>query len=322
VSEMRFDGRVAIVTGAGGNPGLGRAHAMLLASRGAKVVVNDLGVGPDGSGSQPADAQLVADEITAAGGEAVADLHSVADEASARAVVQTAIDTWGRLDVLVNNAGIGVVSDFDEITPSHIEKLLAVHLFGHIWMCRAAWPHMKAAGYGRIVNTTSGGMWGMPGLSLYAAAKFGIYGLTRGLATEGEAHGIRVNAVSPGGYTNSFDRFYEIKDPAFAQAFVDAQPAELVSPMFAFLAHEECDLTGGLFDSSAGTVQARAFGVTGGYTDRELTIEGVRDHLDEILDFANLTIATDPRDSSAMAIAEVTKIMERKPYQALHDEQG
>jgi NAD(P)-dependent dehydrogenase (short-subunit alcohol dehydrogenase family) len=317
VSEMRFDGQVAVVTGAGGKPGLGRAHAMLLASRGAKVVVNDLGVGPDGSGDQPANAELVVAEIVAAGGEAVADLHSVADEASARAIVQTAVDTWGRLDILVNNAGIGVVSDFDEITPSHIEKMMAVHLFGHIWMCRAAWPYMKEAGYGRIVNTTSGGMWGMPGLSLYAAAKFGIYGLTRGLATEGAAHGIRVNAVSPGGYTNSFDRFYEIKDPAIAQAFVDAQPAELVSPMFAFLAHESCDLTGGLFDSSAGTVQARAFGVTGGYTDQQLTIEGVRDHLDEILDFAGMTIATDPRDSSAMAIAEITKIMERKPYKEI-----
>jgi NAD(P)-dependent dehydrogenase (short-subunit alcohol dehydrogenase family) len=314
---MRFDGQVAIVTGAGGNPGLGRAHAMLLASRGAKVVVNDLGVGPDGSGSQPANAELVATEITDAGGEAVADLHSVAEEPSARAVVQTALDTWGRVDILINNAGIGVVSDFDEITPSHVEKLLGVHLMGHIWMSRAVWPHMKEAGYGRIVNTTSGGMWGMPGLTLYGAAKFGIYGLTRGLALEGAQHGIRVNAVSPGGYTNSFDRFYEIKDPTFAAAFVEAQPAELVSPMFAYLAHTSCELTGGLFDSSAGTVQSRAFGVTAGYSDRALSIEGVRDHLAEILDYEHMTVATDPRDAGATAIAEITKIMEPKPYQPL-----
>ena len=317
MTEMRFDGKVAIVTGAGGNPGLGRAHAMLLASRGAKVVVNDLGVGPDGSGAIPADPKLVVAEIEAAGGEAVADLNSVADEASARAVVQTAIDTWGRLDILVNNAGIGVVSGFDEIAPSHLEKVIGVHLMGHIWMCRAAWPHMKAAGYGRIVNTTSGGMWGMHGLTVYGAAKFGIYGLTRGLALEGAPLGIRVNAVSPGGHTNSFDRFYEIKDPTFAAAFVEAQPAQLVSPMFAYLAHESCELTGGLFDSSAGTVNARVFGSTPGFTSRDLTIEDIRDHLDELLDVEHLTIATDPRDAGAAGIAEVVKILEPKPYQPL-----
>jgi NAD(P)-dependent dehydrogenase (short-subunit alcohol dehydrogenase family) len=314
MTEMRFDGQVAIVTGAGGNPGLGRAHAMLLASRGAKVVVNDLGVGPDGSGAIPADPELVVAEIEAAGGEAVVDLHSVADEASARAVVQTALDTWGRLDILVNNAGIGVVSDFDEIEPSHLEKVIGVHLMGHMWMCRAAWPHMKAAGYGRIVNTTSGGMWGMPGLTVYAAAKFGIYGLTRGLALEGAPHGIRVNAVSPGGHTNSFDRFFTIKDPGLLGAFVDAQPAELVSPMFAYLAHESCELTGGLFDSSAGTINARVFGTTPGYSNVELTIEDVRDHLDQLLDIDNLVITTDPRDAGETGAAEVTKLLEAKPY--------
>ncbi|HEY4634917.1 MAG TPA: SDR family NAD(P)-dependent oxidoreductase [Candidatus Limnocylindrales bacterium] len=317
MTDMRFDGQVAVVTGAGGNPGLGRAHAMLLASRGAKVVVNDLGVGPDGSGAIPADPAAVVAEIVAAGGEAVADLHSVADEQGAQGVVQTALDTWGRVDILVNNAGIGVVSDFDEIEPSHLEKVLAVHLMGHIWMCRAAWPHMKRAGYGRIVNTTSGGMWGMAGLTVYGAAKFGIYGLTRGLALEGAPHGIRVNAVSPGGHTNSFDRFYEIKDPTFAAAFGEAQPAALVSPMVGYLAHESCELTGGLFDSSGGMVQARIFGTTPGFSSRTLTIEDIREHLDELLDVDHLTIATDPRDAGQAGIAEVVKILEAKPYQPL-----
>ena len=134
MSTMRFDGRVAIVTGAGGNPGLGRAHAMLLASRGARVVVNDLGVGPDGRRVVPADPALVVAEIEAAGGEAVVDYHSVADEAGAREVVKTAIDAWGRIDILVNNAGIGVVSDFDEIESPHLEKVIGVHLMGSVWM--------------------------------------------------------------------------------------------------------------------------------------------------------------------------------------------
>ena len=317
MSTMRFDGQVAVVTGAGGNPGLGRAHAMLLASRGAKVVVNDLGVGPDGSGAIPAHADAVVAEITAAGGEAVADLHSVADEAGARAVIQTAIDAWGRVDILVNNAGIGVVSDFDEIEPSHLEQVVAVHLMGHIWMSRAAWPHMRAAEYGRIVNTTSGAMWGMAGLSIYAAAKFGIYGLTRGLALEGSHHGIRVNAVSPGGHTNSFDRFYALKDPGFLAAFAEAQPAELVSPMVAYLSHESCELTGGLFDSSAGTIQARVFGTTPGFSSRDLTIEDVRDHLDELLDVDRLVIATDPRDAAETGNDEIVNILEARPYQPL-----
>jgi NAD(P)-dependent dehydrogenase (short-subunit alcohol dehydrogenase family) len=241
----------------------------------------------------------------------------VADEAGARAVVQTAVDTWGRVDILVNNAGIGVVSDFDEIEPTHLEKVIAVHLMGHIWMSRAVWPHMRAAGYGRIVNTTSGAMWGMAGLSVYAAAKFGIYGLTRGLALEGSRHGIKVNAVSPGGHTNSFDRFYELKDPHLLAAFVEAQPAELVSPMVGYLGHESCELTGGLFDSSAGTVQARVFGTTPGYSSRDLTIEDVRDHLDELLDLDGLVIATDPRDAGETGNDEIVNILEARPYQPL-----
>jgi len=317
MSMLRYDGRVAIVTGAGGNPGLGRAHAMLLASRGAKVVVNDLGVGPDGRSVLPANAQLVVDEIVAAGGEAVADPHSVADEASARRVVDTALERWGRVDVLVNNAGIGVVSAFDEIEPAHLEKVIGVHLMGAIWMSRAAWPHMRGAGYGRIVNTTSGGMWGQPGLTVYGAAKFGIFGLTRGLANEGAGDGIRVNAVSPGGVTNSFHHFYEIHDPAALDAFVGDQPPELVSPMVAYLAHESCELTGGLFDAAGGRVVARLFGTTPGYSNPTLTIEDVRDHLDEILDAENLKVVTDPRDAAQTGSAAVVKILEPKPYQPL-----
>ena len=317
MSTMRFDGRVAIVTGAGGNPGLGRAHAMLLASRGARVVVNDLGVGPDGRRVVPADPALVVAEIEAAGGEAVVDYHSVADETGAREVVKTALDAWGRIDILVNNAGIGVVSDFDEIESSHLEKVIGVHLMGSVWMCRAVWPHMRQAGYGRIVNTTSGGMWGLPGLSIYGTAKFGIYGLTRGLALEGARYGIEVNAVSPGGVSNSFHHFYTIHDPSILSAFVDSQPAELVSPMVAYLSHETCELTGGLFDSAGGTVQARLFGTTPGYTNADLTIEDVRDHIDEILDAARLEIATDPRNAAQTGNNEIAKLLEAKPYQPL-----
>ena len=312
MSELRFDGRVAIVTGAGGKPSVGRAHARLLAKRGAKVVVNDVGVGADPDGSKPANAEAVVGEITADGGEAIADLHSVASEDGARAVVQTALDAWGRVDILINNAGVGVVGEFKELASHDIERVVNVHLMGGIWMCRAVWLLMIEANYGRIVNTTSGGMYGMDGLSVYGAAKFGMYGLTRGLATEGVPHNIRVNAYSPGAYTNAVDPFYAIDDPATKQAFIDAQPPELVSPGVAFLAHEECDISGMLFDISGGSMSATFLAASNGYQDPQLTIEAVRDHRDAILDQSHFNVITEPTDPGR--VNEMAAVLVRKPY--------
>jgi NAD(P)-dependent dehydrogenase (short-subunit alcohol dehydrogenase family) len=311
---MRFDGRVAIVTGAGGNPGLGRAHAMLLASRGARVVVNDLGVGSDGTGAVPTSAQRTVDEIVAAGGEAVADTHSVATEESAREVVQTALDTWGRLDVLVNNAGVAVVAGFDEITTGDLQILINVHLMGDVWMCRAAWPHMLAAGYGRIVNTTSGGMYGAPGLSVYGTAKYGIYGLTRGLAVEGFERGVKVNALSPGGFTNSLDPFFSFDSEEIRTEFIKAIPAELVSPGIAYLAHEDCAVTGQLFDVGGGQITRTDVTVSKGFFSSELTPEDIRDNITQILDPAGGESKTDPYDPIG-TINEATKMLHLKPYE-------
>ena len=230
MSELRFDGRVAIVTGAGGeNPSLGRSHASLLAERGAKVVVNDLGVGPDGRGIMRANAEQVAEEVRAAGGEAVADQHSVAEEEGARGAVATALDTWGRLDILVNNAGVCFMAHFDEISSADIRKIIDVHLMGTVWMCRAAWPHMREAGYGRIVNTTSGAMFGIEHLSIYGAAKSGIFGLTRGLAVEGAALGIKVNALGPAANTTAIRHFNETSP--FTTLMEAHFPTSLVSPV-------------------------------------------------------------------------------------------
>lgn len=229
MTELRFDGRVAIVTGAGGQePSLGRSHAKLLAQRGAKVVVNDLGVGPDGRNILRANAEQVADEICTAGGEAVADLHSVADEDGARRVVQTALDVWGRVDILVNNAGVCFMAHFDEISDADIRNVIDVHLMGTVWMCRAAWPHMRDAGYGRIVNTTSGAMFGLENLSIYGAAKGGIFGLTRGLAVEGAPLGIKVNALGPAANTTAVRHFNN--PSAFTRLMEDHFPTGLVSP--------------------------------------------------------------------------------------------
>jgi NAD(P)-dependent dehydrogenase (short-subunit alcohol dehydrogenase family) len=280
MSDVRFDGRVAIVTGAGGRPSLGRSYAQLLAERGAKVVVNDLGVGPDGKGRERAHADAVAAEINAAGGEAIADTNSVSEEESARAVVQTALDAWGRVDILINNAGVCVLAEFDEVTSRDIRRMVDVHVYGNIWMSRAVWPHMKQAGYGRIVNATSGALIGSRYVTVYGAAKGAVLSLTRGLAIEGSDDGIKVNTLGPAALTIALSHLSQ------PEVVAQAPPAELVAPVVAYLAHEECPVTGGYFESSGGTTTFRHFSETAGYANPGLTLEDVRDHFGEIVDLS------------------------------------
>ncbi|CDO89140.1 3-oxoacyl-ACP reductase [Mycobacterium triplex] len=314
MSELRFDGQVAIVTGAGGqNPSLGRCHATLLAERGAKVVVNDLGVGPDGRGILRANAEQVANEIRDAGGEAVADQHSVAEEDSARQVVATALNTWGRLDILVNNAGVCFMARFDEISSDDIRNVIDVHLMGTIWMCRAAWPHMREAGYGRIVNTTSGAMFGIENLSIYGAAKSGIFGLTRGLAVEGAEFGITVNALGPAANTTAIRHFNETS--AFTELMENHFPTTLISPAVAYLAHQCCELSGANLEAAAGNVGLRVFGQTAGYTDTDLTVENVRDNLAVIVDKSTATMFPDPGEVPPGPTGAVQLGAVFKPYQ-------
>ena len=173
MSDMRYDGKVAVVTGAG--QGLGRSHAMFLASRGAKVVVNDLGGSTDGSGASQTPAQKVCDEIKAAGGTAVANYDSVSSEAGARAIIDAAVKAYGRIDILVNNAGILRDKALKNAGEAEIRPVIDVHLYGTIWCTLAAWNHMLDQGYGRIVNTTSAaGLFGNFGQTNYGAAKMGI----------------------------------------------------------------------------------------------------------------------------------------------------
>jgi NAD(P)-dependent dehydrogenase (short-subunit alcohol dehydrogenase family) len=316
MSELRFDGRVAIVTGAGGqDPSLGRSHAALLAERGAKVVVNDLGVGPDGRGIMRANAEQVVEEILAAGGEAVPDQHSVADEEGARRVVATALDTWGQLDIVINNAGVCFMAHFDEISSADIRKIIDVHLMGTVWMCRAAWAHMREAGYGRIVNTTSGAMFGIENLSIYGAAKSGIFGLTRGLAVEGAEVGIKVNALGPAANTTAIRHFNETSP--FTELMEAHFPTSLVSPAVAYLAHEACELSGASLEAAAGNVGLRVFGQTAGYTDTGLTAEKVRHNLATIIDKRTATMIPDPGEVPAgpTGAAQIGAVL--KPYQPI-----
>jgi len=284
MGELRFDGKTAIVTGAGGNPSLGRAHALLLASRGASVVVNDIGADPE-MRHYPgtADAEAVAAEIRALGGNAVADSNSVATAEGGEALVRTALDAFGRVDILVNNAAISIGAAFDAMTPRDFERHIQVNLMGSVWPARAVWPHMKAQGGGRIVMTTSGAMTGFANQAAYAASKGGVWSLARALAAEGKAHGIAVNAVSPGAFTRLVASMLE-EDSPLRQHSEANLPPELSSPVVAWLCHDSCPLTGECLDSVGGAVQRSYMARTAGFADPALTIETVAARIGEALD--------------------------------------
>jgi NAD(P)-dependent dehydrogenase (short-subunit alcohol dehydrogenase family) len=289
---MRFDGRVAVVTGAG--RGLGRAYARLLAGRGAQVVVNDLGADLFGDSPDSGPAEAVAAEITAAGGQAVADVNSVATTAGANAIVGTALRAFGRIDIVINNAGTTGKSGFSELTDQRLATTLASHLLGSTAVCRAAWGPMRKQGYGRIVNTTSAvGFFGMHQATAYAAAKMGVFGMTRCLALEGESLGIRVNGLAPIAETRMARGVYGALGPRL--------DPDLVAAVAALLAHEDCPLTGRVLTAGGGRVGEIFVGASQGYFDQNLTPEGVRDHLGEALDLTGFAVPAD-----AMAEVELT----------------
>ena len=249
MSELRFDGRVAIITGAGG--GLGRSHALELARRGAQVLVNDLGGALDGSGSSLTAADRVVDEITAAGGIAVANHDSVATAEGGQGIVQAAIDAFGRVDVLVNTAGILRDKAFHKMDDSMIEAVINVHLKGALYVSQPAFCLMREQGYGRIVNTSSAsGLFGNFGQANYGAAKAGLAGLTRVLAIEGASRGIQVNAIAPIAATRMTQ---DILGP-----LADKVSPASVSPLVAYLAHEECAVNGHVYSVAGGRI-ARIF---------------------------------------------------------------
>lgn len=281
--QFRFDGRTAIVTGAGGNPSLGRSHALLLASRGGSVVVNDIGSDPEMKGYPGvASAEAVAEEIRSAGGKAVADTNSVASEAGAAAIVRTALDAFGSVDILINNAAISIAAPIDVMTPRDFRRHIEVNLMGPYYMCHAAWPHMKGKGYGRIVNITSSSMTGFSGQAAYGASKGGLWSLTRALAAEGAALGIKVNAVSPGAFTRLVASMLEDTSPLVLHAKASLQP-ELSSHAVAWLAHEDCPANGECIDSVGGEVYRSYIARTAGFTDREHTVETLAARWDEVM---------------------------------------
>jgi NAD(P)-dependent dehydrogenase (short-subunit alcohol dehydrogenase family) len=254
VAQIDFEGRVAVVTGAGG--GLGRSHALLLASRGAKVVVNDLGGDRAGEGAGSEMADQVVKEIVDAGGEAVANYDGVHTWEGGEAIVRTALEAFGRVDIVVNNAGILRDTSFAKLDEQALDLVLKVHLYGGFHVARAAWPHLREQGYGRVINTTSGsGLYGNFGQSNYSAAKLGLVGLTRTLAIEGAKYGITSNVIAPVAASRMTE---DIMPPQLLEVL---EP-ENVSPLVAYLASEACTETG------------RIYSVGGGYIARVGIIEG------------------------------------------------
>jgi len=289
VSEHRFDGRVVVVTGAG--RGIGRAYALLLAERGAQVVVNDLGSSMEGDGSDAGPAAAVVAEIEGAGGSAAADTSDVSTVAGADALVATALERFGRIDVLVNNAGIMRWAGLPEVTADDVEAHLAVHVMGSFNTTRAAWPHLVGQGYGRIVNTTSAGVFGLPKNTAYATAKGGVVGLTRNLATAGARHGILANCIAPAAQTR-------MAGPATEETA--AMLPELVAPMVAFLAHEDCPVSGEVYAAGAGRFTRIFLAETPGWlADGTPTVEDVADHWAAINAESGYRVPTDLMDWSA-----------------------
>ena len=273
-ADLGYDGKVAIITGAGG--GLGRQHALLMASRGALVVVNDLGGAVDGSGSDKGAAQKVVDEIVALGGEAVADTNSVSTPEGGEAIVAGAVKAFGRVDIVINNAGILRDKSFHNMDPSLMNPVFDVHLKGAFHVTQPAFVLMREQGYGRIVSTSSAaGIFGNFGQTNYGAAKMGLVGFTRVLAVEGAKYNIKANAIAPLALTR-------MTESLFSGAMAEKLQPGLISPIVAYLAHEDCPVSGEVYSVGGGRVARVFIAETEGYHNANLTMEDVRDNFAQI----------------------------------------
>jgi len=281
MTELRFDNRVAVITGAG--RGLGRAYALLLAERGAKVVVNDPGASLQGDGVDVGPAEEVVREIRAAGGEAVANTDSVATPEGGQAIIQTALDNYGRVDIVIHNAGIVRRGSLQELSYEDFETVLDVHLRGAFHVVRPAFPLMCKAGYGRIVLTGSiNGIYGNAGVVNYSVAKAGMLGLSNVAAIEGAEFNVKSNIILPGAVTRMAEGLDTSKYPPMGP--------ELVAPVVGWLAHESCSVSGEMFASIAGRVARAYVAETRGVFRPQWTIEDIAAQIEAIRNTADSCI--------------------------------
>jgi len=299
MSELRFDGKVAIVTGAGG--GLGRAYALLFASRGAKVVVNDLGGTTHGEGSSNSAADKVVKEIKDAGGEAISNYNSVED---GEKIVKTAIDKWGRVDILINNAGILRDASFLKMSDNDWDLIYRVHVKGSYSVTKAAWSHMRNQNYGRIIMTSSAaGIYGNFGQANYSAAKLSLLGFAKTLAIEGASKNIFVNTIAP----MAGSRMTETVMPP---ELVAALKPDYVAPLVAYLCHESCTENGGLFEVGAGWVSKLRWQRNEGVfhnPSKGFTSEDVKKNWPKINNWENPSYPTSPQDSFTLLMQYLQK---------------
>ena len=279
---IRFDERVAIVTGAG--KGLGRAYAQQLAARGARVLVNNR----RRSATEPSSADEVVQAIRQAGGEAVANYDSVEDPAAGERMVQQALDTWGRIDVLVNNAGVDQRSSFHKIGVAEFERIFAINFHGSLYVTHAAYARMRAAGYGRIVvSTSAAGLYGLHGLTAYAASKAALIGFMRALALEGKSHNVLTNAIAPFAATPMTAR-----QGNMPEEFMTTMRPELVAPMVTLLVSEQTRLNGQVLMAGKGVFR-RAAAVEGRglcYTEQaDMTPESLARDVERLVDMESST---------------------------------
>jgi len=290
-AELGFDGKVAIISGAGG--GLGRQHALLLASRGALVVVNDLGGALDGSGSDVGAAQKVVDEVKTLGGEAVADTNSVATPEGGAAIVKTAVDNFGRVDIVINNAGILRDKSFHNMSPELMNPVFDVHLKGAFHVTQPAFVLMREQGYGRIISTSSAaGIFGNFGQTNYGAAKMGLVGFTRVLAVEGAKYNIKANAIAPLALTRMTEAMFGNIGEKLAPDFI--------APVVAYLAHEDCPVTGEVYSVGGGRVARVFIAETPGYFNAKLSMEDVRENFETIRNEDGYVVPADIAEETAM----------------------
>jgi NAD(P)-dependent dehydrogenase (short-subunit alcohol dehydrogenase family) len=284
VAMMDFSGQVVVVTGAG--RGLGRRYALDIAARGGAVVVNDRGTSLAGNGVDHAPADGVVEEIRQAGGQAVPSYASVTDPNEAASAVSLALSEFGRLDAVINNAGIMRMPQFAELSLDGLSAHLEVHVMGSVNICRAAWPHFTKVGYGRIVNTVSGAIFGLSGGCEYGPAKGAVFAFTRSLAVEAASKGIKVNAIAPQGMTRMLTES-GLDDDVKARLSEQMRP-ELVAPGALYLAHPDCTLNGETLEVSGGRVGRITLSANAGIVDPLLTPEMIRDRLDEVMDETTL----------------------------------
>ena len=299
MTEIRFDGKVVVVTGAGG--GLGRAHALLLAGRGAKVVVNDLGGAPDGTGESTMMADKVVEEIRSAGGEAVPNYDSVATMEGGANIIKTAVDSFGRIDILINNAGILRDVSFMKMPEESWDIIFAVHVKGAFCCSKAAWPIMREQQYGRIIMTSSAsGIYGNFGQSNYAAAKMALIGLGQTLALEGKKYNIHANTIAP------------IADSRLTATVLPDDirkklKPEYVSPLVAYLCSELCEETGGLFEVGAGSFFHLKWYRSEGCTmpTEDVSVERVAENFDKIIDMSTAKAMGSMQESTMSFMANL-----------------